>query len=110
VGVVQEEEKKEYILQDQTVMVAQWSYKVKEGDGNWSDNKDGFIDFDPDQNFQIEGHYQSCKTQIKPYGSRFKLIGDHLMVKNGWMYEVWGTSEDPSTWLEQNITLLAKGQ
>ena len=32
------------------------------------------------------------------------------MVKNGWMYEVWGTSEDPSTWLEQNITLLAKGQ
>jgi hypothetical protein len=31
------------------------------------------------------------------------------MVKSGWLYEVWGTSEDPSTWLEQNITLLAQG-
>ena len=70
----------------------------------------GFIDFDPDQNFQIEGHYQSCKSRVKPYGARFKLIGDFNMVKSGWMYEVWGTSEDPSTWLEQNITLLAKGQ
>lgn len=31
------------------------------------------------------------------------------MVQNGWQYEVWGTSEDPNTWLEQNITLLAQG-
>jgi hypothetical protein len=32
------------------------------------------------------------------------------MVHNGWLYEVWGASEDPSTWLEQNITLLKKGK
>jgi hypothetical protein len=64
---------------------------------------------DPDQNHQIEGHYQSCKSRIKPYGARFKLIGDFNMVKSGWLYEVWGTSEDPSTWLEQNVTLLAQG-
>ena len=32
------------------------------------------------------------------------------MVQNGWHYEVWGASDDPSTWLEQNITLLQKGQ
>lgn len=32
------------------------------------------------------------------------------MRKNGWHYEVWGTSEDPSSWFEQNITLLGKGQ
>ena len=31
------------------------------------------------------------------------------MRKNGWHYEVWGTSEDPSTWFEQNVTLLDKG-
>lgn len=32
------------------------------------------------------------------------------MVQNGWLYEVWGASEDPNTWLEQNITLLNKGK
>ena len=31
------------------------------------------------------------------------------MVKNGWFYEVWGASEDPNTWVEQNITLLKLG-
>lgn len=30
------------------------------------------------------------------------------MVQNGFQYEVWGSSDDPSSWLEQNITLLYK--
>ena len=99
-----------YTTQTQTVMAAQWSYWVKPGDSNWASNVDGFVDFDPDQNFQIEGHYQSCKSGLKQFGTRFKLIGDHNMVQNGWQYDVWGTSQDPTTWLEQNITLLAQGQ
>ena len=57
-------------------MAPQWSYSVKPNDGNWSFNVNGYIDFDPDQNYQIEGHYQSCKTHLKAYGTRFKLIGD----------------------------------
>jgi hypothetical protein len=32
-------------------MAPQWSYKVKENDKNWAYNVNGFIDFDPDQNF-----------------------------------------------------------
>ena len=32
------------------------------------------------------------------------------MVKNGWHYKVWGASDDPTTWLEQNISLLEQGQ
>ena len=32
------------------------------------------------------------------------------MVKSGWFYDVWGASEDPDTWLEQNITLLKEGK
>lgn len=31
------------------------------------------------------------------------------MNKNGWQYAVWGSSADPSTWYEQNITLLNQG-
>ena len=30
------------------------------------------------------------------------MIGDQNMIKNGWKYEVWGTSSDPLTWLEKN--------
>ena len=33
-----------------------------------------------------------------------------MEVKNGWLYEVWGSSVEPCTWVEQNITLLARGQ
>ena len=32
------------------------------------------------------------------------------MVKSGGSDEVWGASEDPDTWLEQNITLLKEGK
>jgi len=32
------------------------------------------------------------------------------MIKSGWQYAVWGNSADPSTWFEQNITLLAQGR
>jgi hypothetical protein len=48
----------------------------------------------------------SCKSNVNSYGSGIKLVGEHLSVFNGWHYKVWGASDDPTTWLEQNITLL----
>jgi hypothetical protein len=40
-----------------------WSYKVKQGDANYelrTDAVNSYMDFDSDQNFQIELHYQEC--------------------------------------------------
>jgi hypothetical protein len=40
-----------------------WSYKVKQGDANYAlrtDAANNYMDFDSDQNFQIELHYQEC--------------------------------------------------
>jgi hypothetical protein len=40
--------------------VANWSYKVKQGDENYdlrTDTTNDFMDFDSDQNLQIEFHY-----------------------------------------------------
>jgi len=51
-------------------------------------------------------HYQECCAGIKKkFGSKYIIVGDQEEVKNGFKYEVWGMSEDPSTWKEQNCTL-----
>jgi hypothetical protein len=43
-----EEEEKSFFKTTKTGMAPQWSYKVKENDGNWAYNVNGYIDFDPD--------------------------------------------------------------
>ena len=58
------------------------------------------MNFDADQNWQIEQHYQDCCNNIKPSNSQHTIIGDMAQVKNGWMYKVWGPSKDASTWFE----------
>ena len=64
------------------------------------------MDFDSDQNFQIEQHYLECKQGIKKvFGDKHIIIGDQGCVKNGYQYHVWGTSLDSKTWFEQNCTL-----
>ena len=42
------------------------------------------MDFDPDQNSQIEAHYIACKEKIKNFGDKFIIVGDQNMIKSGW--------------------------
>jgi len=46
-----EEEEKVFLKTSKSGMTPQWSYSVKPNDGNWSFNVNGYIDFDPDQNY-----------------------------------------------------------
>lgn len=63
------------------------------------------MDFDPDQSWQIERHYQDCVERKKNFGDKHTIIGDLNGNKNGWLYSAWGTSADVSTWREKNQTL-----
>jgi hypothetical protein len=86
-----------------------WSYKVKQGDSNYdqrTDTKNNYMDFDSDQNFQIELHYKECCSGKKQFGDKHVIVGDMNCVKTGYLYHVWGTSSDCSTWREQNCTLV----
>ena len=65
-----------------------------------------WIDFDSDQNFQIELHYQECCSGKKQFGDKHLIVGDMNCVKNGHKYNVWGTSQVSITWFEQNCTLV----
>lgn len=57
------EESKEvrtYREETKNTEVPLWAYKVFSGDNNYSqrtDKSDDFMDFDPDQSWQIEAHY-----------------------------------------------------
>jgi hypothetical protein len=57
------------------------------------------MDYDPDQNFQIETHYQECKKGKSEFGSKHIIVGDMKKVKNGFLYSFWGKSSDPSSWV-----------
>ena len=84
-----------------------WSYKVKQGDDNYAlrtDTINHYMDFDSDQNFQIELHYQECCSRKKQFGDKYVIVGDMNCNKNGFKYHVWGTSPNSATWLEQNCT------
>lgn len=64
---------------DRVLQAAQWAFKVYPLDASYpkrTDKVNDFQDFDPDQNWQIERHYQDCSTGIKPLGSRHEIIGD----------------------------------
>ncbi|TNV84716.1 hypothetical protein FGO68_gene4511 [Halteria grandinella] len=98
---------------DESISIQQkvpwWSYFVKKGDSNYHQRQDKsveFVEFDSDQNYQIEMFFQECKFgQKRKFGERFTIVGDQQLAKNGFLYQVWGASEDPSTWFEQNVTL-----
>jgi hypothetical protein len=47
------------------------------------------MDFDSDQNLQIEQHYNECCSGKKKFGDRYVIDGD--MNSNN-KYHVWGTS------------------
>lgn len=97
-----------YSIATKKVQVPQWSFKVFAHDGNYNKRQDkvnDFFDFDPDQNWQIERHYQDCVSGFKKFGEQHIIIGDINAQKNGWRYAVWGASSDTNTWREQNITL-----
>ncbi len=38
----------------------------------------------------------------KSFGTKHQIVGDLGKNKNGWLYDVWGSSSDPNTWFEQN--------
>lgn len=81
---------------------------MKKGDRNYNDRQDktvDFFEFDSDQNYQIEQVFQECIKGLRKFGEKFTIIGDQNCLSNGWQYEVWGTSDDASTWFERNITL-----
>ncbi|CDW86806.1 poly adp-ribose polymerase member 14-like protein [Stylonychia lemnae] len=82
----------------------QWFYAVRPSDANYyqrpNKNEDWFP-LDPDQNRQVEGHYKSC-CQKNLFGQKLEIVGDQDMQQNGFHYEVWGTSHNPSTWYEKN--------
>ena len=85
-----------------------WSYKVKQGDANYAlrtDKINDYFDFDSDQNFQIEQHYQECCSGKKQFGDKYFIVGDMYGVKTSFKYHVWGTSKDPATWYEQNYSI-----
>lgn len=44
-------------------------------------------------------------ARIKPFGTKHQIIGDLNCQKNRWIIEVWGTTADIKTWVQQNITL-----
>ena len=41
----------------------------------------------------------------KKIGDEWVILGDQNKKKNGYIYVVWGTSQDSSTWYEKNISL-----
>ena len=89
------------------MQIPQWSFKVYPDDDNYKDRHDktnDFFDFDPDQNWQIERHYQDCVSKSKKFGEKHIIIGDINGQKNDWNYAVWGLTADVNTWNEQNIT------
>ncbi|TNV86648.1 hypothetical protein FGO68_gene9886 [Halteria grandinella] len=97
------------------VLSPQWSYKVYatnpmtgQKDHNYNQRHDkvnDFFYFDPDQNWQIERHYQDCCSGLKLFNSKHQIIGDQNGAQNRFIYEVWGPSNDPRKWFEQNVTL-----
>ncbi|TNV85324.1 hypothetical protein FGO68_gene8464 [Halteria grandinella] len=91
-----------------------WSYWVKSSDANFAKRQDksvDFFEFDSDQNFQIEMFYKECCEGVnRQFGDRFTIVGDQLMKQTGHTYQVWGESKDPSTWVEQNVTLAGAPQ
>ena len=75
-----------------------------------TDKLNDFMDLDSDQSWQIERHYEDCCKKIKPFNTTHEIIGDMGQVKNGWKYAVWGSTSDPSSWFEQNVTLQGSPQ
>lgn len=64
---------------DRKVEAPQWAFKVFPLDASYkvrTDTTNDFQDFDPDQNWQIERHYQDCNSRIKSYGDLHEIIGD----------------------------------
>ena len=97
-----------YSISTKKVQVPQWAFKVFPQDGNYNQRHDkvnDYFEFDPDQNWQIERHYQDCVSGYKRFGEQHIIIGDFNAQKNGWRYAVWGSSADIQTWKEQNVTL-----
>lgn len=86
----------------------QWAYKVFKVDENYqtrTNKVNDFMDFDPDQNWQIEKHYQECCKSLKEFNTKFVVIGDSSGVKNGYQYAVWGKDSNPNNWYEKNTQL-----
>ncbi|TNV84461.1 hypothetical protein FGO68_gene12245 [Halteria grandinella] len=85
-----------------------WSYGVKKSDKNYEQRQDksvDFFEFDSDQNFQIEMFYQECLQGLNnKFGDRYRIAGDQNLVQTGNIYEIWGMSQDPTTWFEQNMS------
>ena len=82
----------------------QWSYELNASDPAYNKKKDeNYQNYDNDQNFQIETHYQSCilGKEMK-FGDMHLIIGDKNNKKNGFNYEVFGSSKKPETWFQQN--------
>jgi hypothetical protein len=64
-----------------TKQVPLWGYKVKPGDHNYNSRDDkvnDFVNFDPDQNFQIEMHYRNCCDGVKQFGDKYTIVGDQI--------------------------------
>ena len=56
-------------------------------------------------------HYQACCDGQLKFGDEFTIVGDFLgKSKYNYNYNVWGTSEDPSTWFEQNKSIAGAPQ
>ena len=57
-----------------------WSYKVYPNDANYNqriDTANDWFEYDSDQNFQIEMHYQKClESGDYGIGNAFIVIGD----------------------------------
>lgn len=87
-----------------------WAYEVDRNDKNYNTrdfNHLNCIFYDSDQNWQIEHHYQMC-LQMSRFGTAQKVTGDQQGNKNGFVYDVYGTSRDAaydnSTWVQKNMT------
>ena len=68
------------VVPSETRKVGFWSYKVDKADHNYADRTDkvdDWMDFDSDQNFQIEMHYKACCDGItNKFGDKYIIVGD----------------------------------
>ena len=78
-----------------------WSYKVTTNDNNYNDRHDkkfDLLDYDWDQNREIEDWYQSLLKNPSKHKKKVEMensiVGDQNCVKNGAHYKIYCEDDD----------------
>ena len=65
------------------------------------DKVENFFYYDNEQNQRIEYHYRDCCDGKKPFDTKYEIV-----IKD-YKYAIWGSSKDPDTWKQQNVSIVS---